>query len=68
LIRIVRTPDQQVQLDPGGKMPGRGAYICRNEDCFKKAIKSKSLAKALDMDLDDDLIVEISNMVLKNGS
>ncbi len=66
LIRIVRTPEKEVKIDPDGKSPGRGAYICKKEECFRKAIKSKSLSRALDMDLSDDLIVELSNQVLNH--
>ena len=65
LIRIVRTPEHVVKIDPSGKAPGRGAYICKKEECFQKAIKNKSLARALEIELDDDLIVELSNQVLK---
>jgi hypothetical protein len=66
LIRIVRTPDKEVKIDPDGKAPGRGAYICKKEECFRKAIKSKNLSRALDMDLSDDVIVELSNQVLNH--
>ena len=40
LIRVVRTPEGTVNLDFGGKMNGRGAYLCPNMECLKKAIRS----------------------------
>ena len=46
LIRIVCTPDGEYRVDPGGKMSGRGAYICRSTACLEKALKSKALARA----------------------
>ena len=47
LIRVVRSPEGAISLDFRGKAPGRGAYICRSEDCLKKAVKSKALERAL---------------------
>ena len=40
LIRVVRSPEGEVSLDFGGKKNGRGAYICPNPECLKKAIQS----------------------------
>lgn len=42
LLRIVRTPEGQVEVDPTGKMSGRGAYICSNPECIKKQLSGKS--------------------------
>ncbi len=47
LIRVVRTPEGTVELDPTGRKNGRGAYLCRNAACLKKALKSKALGRAL---------------------
>ena len=41
LIRIVRTPENEVCLDATGKKSGRGAYLCKDKACLKKAIKAK---------------------------
>jgi len=46
LIRIVRTDAGEFKLDAGGKMQGRGAYICPNADCLEKAHKSKGLERS----------------------
>ena len=48
LIRVVRGTDGTVSLDFGGKAPGRGAYICPNGDCLKKALRSKALDRSLE--------------------
>jgi predicted RNA-binding protein YlxR (DUF448 family) len=39
LLRIVRTPEGQILLDPGGKKSGRGAYLCARFSCWQKALK-----------------------------
>ena len=51
LIRVVRTPEGTVSLDFGGKMNGRGAYLCPNPECLKKAMKSNSLGRALEIEI-----------------
>ena len=43
LIRIVKTPDEDVCVDLTGKKSGRGAYICKNIECLEKAFKTKRL-------------------------
>lgn len=47
LIRIVRTPAGEIELDETGKKAGRGAYICPRAACLQKAVKSKGLEKSL---------------------
>lgn len=47
LIRIVRTPEDDLEIDPSGKKSGRGAYICPQPSCLEKAIKGKRIEKAL---------------------
>ena len=49
MIRVVRGTDGTVSLDFGGKMNGRGAYICPNPDCLAKAIRSKALDRSLEV-------------------
>ena len=51
LIRVVRSPEGEVSLDPVGKKPGRGAYVCWSADCLKRAIKQKQLERQLDVTL-----------------
>ena len=46
LIRVVRSPEGEIALDFNGKANGRGAYVCPNPDCLKKAEKSKALERA----------------------
>ena len=48
LIRIVKTDKNEINIDKTGKQEGRGAYICNNEQCLEKVIKTKRLERALD--------------------
>ena len=66
LIRIVRTPDGEVSLDSTGKKSGRGAYICRKQECFKKAIKGKRLEKNLHMPVDEGLLNDLAVLLDKD--
>lgn len=55
LIRVVRTPEGTVNLDFGGKMNGRGAYICPQMECLKKAMKNKALDRSLEVTIPQDV-------------
>lgn len=46
LIRIVRSPEGEISLDPKGKKPGRGTYVCPNAACLAKARKAKGIERA----------------------
>lgn len=53
LTRVVRT-EVGLQVDPSGKLNGRGAYLCDRESCWETAVKTEVLAKALRMPLTDE--------------
>jgi predicted RNA-binding protein YlxR (DUF448 family) len=59
MIRVVRTPEGGVTLDFGGKMNGRGAYICPNPECLKKALRSKALDRSLEVTIPEEVIVRL---------
>ena len=59
LIRVVRTPEGEVNLDFGGKMNGRGAYICPQSECLKKAIRSKALDRSLEVTIPEDVYARL---------
>lgn len=48
LIRVVRSPEGEVLMDPSGKKPGRGAYVCPNEACLTRAIRQRQLERVLE--------------------
>ncbi len=53
LIRVVRSPEGTVSLDPTGKKPGRGAYVCREGECLKRALKQRQLERQLQVRMDE---------------
>ena len=55
MIRVVRCTDGAVQLDFSGKLNGRGAYICPNSECLKRAIKSKALDRSLEVTIPQEV-------------
>ncbi len=55
LIRVVRTPEGQVQLDFSGKLSGRGAYLCPQPECLKKAQRSKALERSLEVPIPQEV-------------
>lgn len=59
LVRIVRTTEHRIILDPSGKAPGRGAYLCANLTCWEKATKTGLLGKALRATLGEDDATQI---------
>ncbi len=56
LIRVVRTVEGTVTLDFSGKLGGRGAYVCPKSECLKKALKSRSLDRALEVTVPQEVI------------
>ena len=68
LIRVVRSPEGEVSLDPGGKKSGRGAYVCRNADCLKRAIKQKQLERQLDVTLPPQTVEALTSAMTELGA
>ena len=60
LVRVVRTPENEVIIDLTGKKSGRGAYVCRDKACLKKAIKAKRIQSNLEVQISDELIEALS--------
>ena len=59
LIRVVRCTDGQVQLDFSGKLNGRGAYLCPDPECLKKAQKAKSLERSLEVPIPEEVYARL---------
>ena len=55
LLRVVRAPDGSISLDFKGKASGRGAYICHDIECLKKARKAKSLDRSLEVPIPEEV-------------
>lgn len=56
LIRVLRTPEDEIAIDTSGKKNGRGAYICLSADCLQKAINSRGLERSLRMPIPNELL------------
>ena len=59
MLRIVRSPQGVVSLDPKGKAPGRGTYICPDPACLKKAQKSRALQRALETEIPEEVFARL---------
>ena len=46
MIRVIKTPENEILLDATGRKNGRGAYLCFSEECFQKAVKNKGLERS----------------------
>ncbi len=55
LLRVLRTPEGEILLDFTGKKSGRGAYICKNLACLKKARKSRRIDRNLECHVPDEV-------------
>ncbi|WP_027718247.1 RNase P modulator RnpM [Desulfovirgula thermocuniculi] len=60
LIRVVRTPQGEVEIDPTGKRSGRGAYICPRLECLEKAVKGRRLERALQRPVGQEIIQSLA--------
>lgn len=60
LIRVVRTPENEVCVDLTGKKSGRGAYLCKSKVCLKKAVKARRIQSNLEVQISDELIESLS--------
>ncbi|GGE25173.1 DNA-binding protein [Marinithermofilum abyssi] len=65
LIRVVRTPEEEVLIDPTGKKSGRGAYLCAKPEYVEMARKKKALDRALKTKVDDAVYEQLMEYVSK---
>ena len=78
LIRVVKAPEKkdengnvisggEISLDLTGRKPGRGAYVCKNADCFEKARKARRFERSLSCKIPEDVYEQMSTE-LENAS
>ena len=65
LIRIVKTPENEVKIDLTGKINGHGAYIKKDWDVLDRAKKSKALSRALEIEIPDSIYAELEEIIQK---
>ena len=66
LLRITCDKEKNVTVDKIGKSQGRGAYICYNEDCLKKATKSKRLDRIFKISISEEIYDKMRGVVIGN--
>lgn len=59
LIRVVKTPEDEIVLDVTGKVNGRGAYLCKSVECFQKAEKSSAIERSLKTSIPEEVYIEL---------
>ena len=55
MMRVLKTPEEEIVLDVTGKKNGRGAYLCKSMECLKKARKNRGLERSFKMSLSSDI-------------
>lgn len=66
LIRVAKNAEGIIKVDLTGKAPGRGAYICKSQECLEKAIKSKRFERAFETKISDEIFLRLREE-LSNG-
>ena len=66
LLRVVKTPEGEILLDFTGKKSGRGAYICRDVKCLKKARKSKRIDANLGISIPEEIYDRMESELSEN--
>lgn len=64
LLRIVKSKDGNLEIDLSGKKNGRGAYICKKEECLNKVKKTKRLEKVLNINIDEQFYESIRGVII----
>lgn len=64
LVRIVKDKNEEISIDLTGKKNGRGAYICKNEDCLKKLIKTKALNRTFKTNIDENVYQSLEEIII----
>ncbi len=63
LIRVVRSQDGQVSVDPTGRMNGRGAYLCKDPACFEKARKARAFNREFSAEVTEEVYQDVAKQL-----
>ena len=63
LMRVVKPQEGDCAIDRTGKAPGRGAYVCENAECLKKAQKSRARERAVEAKIDDAVFEQLAAQI-----
>lgn len=69
MIRVLKTPENEIVIDSTGKKNGRGAYICNSMECLQKAIRTKGLERSLKAAIPGEVVetLEKEMVLLESG-
>ena len=68
LIRVVKSPDDEISLDLTGKASGRGAYICNDIECLRKARKSRIIDRTFEMTIPENVYDSLEEQIKKDDN
>lgn len=68
LLRVVKPQDGDAHIDFTGRSAGRGAYVCSNAECLKRAIKTKALDRALEAQIGEEVFSRLEQQILSGGT
>lgn len=68
LIRVVKSPDDEISLDLTGKASGRGAYICNDIECLRKARKSRRIDRTFEMTIPENVYDSLEEQIKKDDN
>ena len=63
MIRVVKTPENEIILDTTGRKNGRGAYLCNDVECLKKAVKSSAIDRSLKINVEKSVYDEMERQM-----
>ena len=63
LLRVVKPQDGDAHIDRVGKAPGRGAYVCDDIECLRRARKTRALERALECRIEDAVFEELERQI-----
>ena len=64
MIRVIKTPEDEILIDKTGKKNGRGAYICNSPECFRKAQKIRGLERSLKVSIPKEVYEELEKELI----
>lgn len=67
MIRVLKTVDGELLIDLTGKKNGRGAYICKSEECLLKAMKNKGLERSLKTKISEEIFETLREELRQNN-
>ena len=65
LVRVTLKDDGTLTVDPTGKLPGRGAYLCKDSKCIKTELKAHRISRGLNASVSEDELNALAEEIMK---